>query len=169
MAWLQRSPKYLRLLLSVMRPSVPVSLFFCLGQCYTLLRSRFSPAFVTFLAVLLLSLMILSLPILSHYGSVLSILNNLALSYLHLALCLSHLRSSHPHALSLLLLLLPTHSFSIHILEDIYEHETERVHLHHFRCRGNLHFLLEPSSVPPPLPYLANPDSGFGFVLLIFF
>lgn len=50
--------------------------------------------------------------------------------------------------LSPLLLLLPTHSFSIHILEDIYEHQTEHVHLHHFRCRGNLHFLLEPSPVP---------------------
>lgn len=47
-----------------------------------------------------------------------------------------------PSLCSLLLLLLPTHSFSIHILEDIYEHETERAHLHHFRCRGNLHFLL---------------------------
>lgn len=53
-----------------------------------------------------------------------------------------------PSSCSLLLLRLPTHSFSIHILEDIYEHETERVHLHHFRCRGNLHFLLEPSPVP---------------------
>lgn len=58
------------------------------------------------------------------------------------------LSSVFPSSCSLLLLLLPTHSFSIHILEDIYEHETERVHLHHFRCRGNLHFLLEPSSVP---------------------
>lgn len=48
-------------------------------------------------------------------------------------------------SLAFLILLLPTHSFSVHILEDIYEHETERVHLHHFRCRGNLHFLLQPS------------------------
>lgn len=47
-----------------------------------------------------------------------------------------------PSSCSLLLLLLPTHSFSIHILEDIYEHETEHVHLHHFQCRGNLHFFL---------------------------
>ncbi len=53
-----------------------------------------------------------------------------------------------PSSCSLLLLLLPTRSFSIHILEDIYEHETEHVHLHHFRCRGNLHFLLQPSPVP---------------------
>lgn len=56
--------------------------------------------------------------------------------------------SAFPSSCSLLLLLLPTHSFTIHILEDIYEHETERVHQHHFRCRGNLHFLLQPSPVP---------------------
>lgn len=76
-------------LLAVIHPSAPVSLFFCLGQCYTLLRSRFSPAFVTSLA--LLSLMIPSLPVLSHDSTTLSILKNLTLS-------LSHLHAlSYPH------------------------------------------------------------------------
>lgn len=100
LARLQHSPKYLCLLLSVIHPSVPVSLFFCLGQCYTQLRSRLSPAFVTSLDPLLLSLMILSLPVLSHYGGILSILKNVTLCCLHLTFCLSHLLSSHPHALS---------------------------------------------------------------------
>lgn len=60
------------------------------------------------------------------------------------SLCLPQ-SSAFPSSGSLLILLLPTHSFSVHILEDIYEHETERVHLHHFRRRGNLHFLLQSS------------------------
>lgn len=132
---------------SVTHPSAPVSLFFCLGQCYTPFRSRFSPTFVTSLALLLLSLMILSLPVLLHYRSILSILQNLILFYLLLTLSLPSSSSAFPSSGSLLILLLSTHSFSVHILEDIYEHETERVHLHHFRRRGNLHFLLQPSPV----------------------
>lgn len=72
---------------------------------------------------------------------------------------------------TLLLLLLPTPSFTIHILEDIYEHESERVcvHQHHFQCAGNLHFSPGAFPSPPPLPYPANIDSGFGFMMLIFF
>lgn len=93
-----------RLLLSVIYPSVPVSLFFCSGQCYTLLRSRFSPS----LALLLLSPLILSSLVRSHYSSILSILKNLSRSYLHHTLCLSH-----PHALSFFSSYPHTHSVFI--------------------------------------------------------
>ncbi|MEQ2290983.1 hypothetical protein AMECASPLE_008707 [Ameca splendens] len=147
-------------------PSICSSLsLLCLGQSFTLLRSRFSLAFVTLFALLLLpSLIIPSLPIVSHYSSFLSILKNLTLSHLDLTLFLSHLPSSHPYARSY------PHTHSVfNILEDIYEHESEHVHLHHFWCRGNLHFPPLASPRPPPLPYLANPDSGFGCMLLIFF
>lgn len=164
---LQHSPKSLRLLLSVIHPSVPVSLFFCLGQCYTLLRSRLSPAFVTSLALLLLSLMILSLPVLSHYSSI---------------------RPKEPQTSSVFfspsaflifclpILMLSPSSPSTHTL---IQYSYFRGHL----CAWNRECASAPFSVqkeptfsprafpcpPPPLPYLANPDSGFGFVLLIFF
>lgn len=84
-------------------------------------------------------------PDLSHIYSILSVLKHLTLfSHLHLT-TLPISSSVFPSSYSFLFFLLPTHSFSIHIIEDIYEHETECVRLHHFQSRGNLHF----SPVPP--------------------
>lgn len=101
-------PKLSSLLCSLSYIHLLQSLFFCLGQCYTLLRSRFSPAFVTSLALLLLSLRILSLPIWLHNSSILSILKNLTS-----LLSPSHPLSSHPHALSFFSFYPHTHSVFI--------------------------------------------------------
>lgn len=115
-------------LLAVIHPSAPVSLFFCLGQCYTLLRSRFSPAFVTSLA--LLSLMIPSLPVLSHDSTTLSILKNLTLSLSHLPI----------------FMLSPTHT--------LIQYSYFRGHLwapFSVQMHTHLHFLLRPSPSQPLL------------------
>lgn len=135
-------PNLSRLLLSVIHPSASVSLFFCLGQCYTLLGSRSSPTLVVSLALLLLSP---NDPVSPSSVTVqqYSVHPKESLPLPFLGFCLPILTRP------LLLLLLPTPSFSIHILEDIYERETERVCICTiFRCRWNLHFLLEPSPVP---------------------
>lgn len=86
----------------------------------------------------------------------------------HLTFCLSHLLSSHPHALS---------SFSYHP-HTLIQYSYLRGHLWAwnracasapFSVREKPTFSPRAFPCPPPLPYLANPDSGFGFVLLIFF
>lgn len=124
-------PNLSRLLLSVIHPSASVSLFFCLGHCYTLLGSRSSPTLVTSLALLLLSL---NDPVSPSSVTVqqYSVHPKESLPLLFLGFCLPILILT----LSLPLLLLPTPSFSIHILEDVYERETERVCICTiFRCR----------------------------------
>lgn len=168
-AWLQHSPKSLPSpLLSVIHPSAPVSLFFCLGQCYTLLRSRFCLQHLSHpLAPLLLSLMILSLPILSHHSSVLSV----------------HPKESHPAPISIspsasLIFCLPIRSPSSPPTHTLIQYSYFRGHLWAWnRACASAPFSVQRKPTfsprafpcPPPLPYLANPDSGFGFVLLIFF
>lgn len=90
------------------------SLSFCLGQCYLLLRSRVSPAFVTSLARLQSSLMILSLPILSHYSSIPSVRPKASHP-------LPFSSSVFPILMHSPLLPLPTRSFSIHIRGHLWD------------------------------------------------
>lgn len=70
------------------------------GSVLHSLRSRLSPTFVTSLAPVSPSLIIPSLLILSHNSSVLPVLKNHTLYFLHLTLSLSHHPSSRLHALS---------------------------------------------------------------------
>lgn len=136
LARLQSRPKSIRLLLSVIRPSVSVSLFFCLGHCYTLLKSRLSPTFAGAVSNDASS----SYPFTS--SSNLSILKNLSLYCFHLALCLFSA------CLSILMLSLLSPSTHTLIQYSYFRgHLWVRVHLHHFQCRGNLHFLLKHSPV----------------------
>lgn len=140
MARLQHSPKSLGLLCSLSHIHLLQSLSFSAWVSVTLCSDQDSLQHLSAPAVSNDS--ISSSPVTLQKYSV-----HPAESHLLLTLSLPSSSSGFPSSGSLLILPLPTHSFSVHILEDIYEHETERVHLHHFWRRGNLHFLLQPSPV----------------------
>lgn len=131
-------------LLLVRRPSASVSPSFGLGQRYARLGSRISPALThAWLCSCHFSSSRLAFFNSSHSCQTTVLICpscgiSPSLSLISPSAFLLFLSSCHLHAFSPLLLVssltLPTHSFSIHILEDIYEHETKRMHLHHFQC-----------------------------------
>lgn len=150
--------------LSVSRPSASVCLFLSLGQCDTPLGSRPSPTLVPSLARLPLSPNDpCLLQVLSQYSSILPALESLSISpsaFLSL--------SSHPHALSYFSSYPHPHSVFI-FWRTFMSMKPSMCASAPFSVRRKPTFFPRALPCPPPLPYLAYTDSGFGFVLLIFF